>query len=52
MTITFQEIIHKDQPVSFMYWFSNIVGINKKIKNTKISPLGAVTHCWEWSTAN
>jgi peptide/nickel transport system substrate-binding protein len=48
----FQEIIHKDQPVTFMYWFSNLVGINKKIKNIIISPLGAVTHCWEWSVVN
>ena len=45
----FQEIIHEDQPVTFMYWISDIVGINKRIKNINITPLGAITHCWEWS---
>jgi peptide/nickel transport system substrate-binding protein len=45
----FQEIIHQDNPETFMYWTSNIIGINKKINNINISPLGAITHCWEWS---
>jgi len=47
----FQKIIHEDQPMTFMYWISNIVGINSKVENIVISPLGAVTHCWEWSIA-
>jgi peptide/nickel transport system substrate-binding protein len=45
----FQEIIHQDNPQTFMYWISNIVGINKRINNINISPFGAITHCWEWS---
>lgn len=45
----FQEIMHEDQPVTFMYWISDIVGINKRVKNINITPFGAVTHCWEWS---
>jgi peptide/nickel transport system substrate-binding protein len=45
----FQEIMHEDQPVTFMYWISDIVGINKRIKNINITPLGVITHCWEWS---
>jgi len=48
----FQEIIHEDEPMTFMYWTSNIVGINKNLRNTGISPLGAITHCWEWSVKN
>lgn len=45
----FQEIIHKDQPVTFLYWMADIVGINKRVKNINITPLGAITHCWEWA---
>jgi peptide/nickel transport system substrate-binding protein len=48
----FQEIIHEDEPVTFLYWTSNIVGINESLRNTGIGPLGAVTHCWEWSVEN
>jgi len=45
----FQRIIHEDQPMTFMYWKSNIIGINNRIENIDISPLGAIAHCWEWS---
>jgi len=45
----FQKVIHEDQPITFMYWISNIVGINSKLQNAEMSPLGAITHCWEWS---
>ncbi|MCH7964696.1 MAG: hypothetical protein IH852_12250 [Bacteroidetes bacterium] len=48
----FQEIIHEDEPMTFMYWTSNIVGINESLRNTGIGPLGAITHCWEWSVKN
>jgi peptide/nickel transport system substrate-binding protein len=48
----FQEILHEDEPVTFMYWKSNIVGVNENLKNTGIGPLGAITHCWEWSVDN
>ncbi|GBD87810.1 oligopeptide-binding protein AppA precursor [bacterium BMS3Abin03] len=45
----FQKIIHEDEPVTFMYWIADIVGINKRVENINITPLGAITHCWEWS---
>ena len=48
----FQEIIHDDEPFTFMYWTSNIVGVNESLRNTGIGPYGAVTHCWEWSIEN
>jgi len=46
----FQKIIHEDEPMTFMYWKSNIIGINNKLENITISPLGAIARCWEWST--
>ena len=48
----FQELLHEDEPATFMYWKSNIVGVNETLRNTGIGPLGAVTHCWEWSVDN
>jgi peptide/nickel transport system substrate-binding protein len=48
----FQEILHKDEPITFMYWKSNIVGVNETLRNTGIGPFGAITHCWEWSVEN
>ena len=48
----FQEILHEDEPITFMYWKSNIVGVNEALRNTGISPFGAITHCWEWSVEN
>lgn len=44
----FQEIIHKDEPVTFLYWTPNVVVYNKRIKNLKITPYGVLVHCWEW----
>ena len=46
----FQNIIHEDQPFTFMYWISNIVGINKRVKNVSVNPIGVITNCWDWST--
>lgn len=43
-----QDILYKEQPSTFLYWIDNIVCYNKKIKNIKIDPLGAVRYCWGW----
>ena len=45
----FQEVIHMDEPVSFMYWTPNIVVYNKKIKNLNINAFSVVGRCWEWT---
>lgn len=44
----FQEKIHLDEPVTFMYWIDNPVAYNKRIQNININPLGFVRHCWNW----
>lgn len=43
-----ENILHRDQPVTFLYWIDNIVAYNKKIKNIEVTPLGTVHHCWLW----
>jgi len=45
----FQKIIHKDEPVNFLYWTPNIIVYNTRIKNLKITPYGVLVHCWEWT---
>ena len=49
LTKEFQEIIHKDEPVTFLYWTPNIIVYNKRIKNIRITPYGVLVHCWEWT---
>ena len=44
-----QEIIHRDEPETFLYWVDNIVVYNKRIENLNISPLGTIYHCWNWT---
>jgi len=44
----FQEILQKDQPVTFLYWIDNIIAYNKKLKNTKFNPIAYTNRIWEW----
>jgi peptide/nickel transport system substrate-binding protein len=44
----FQEIIHQDEPVTFLYWTPNVVAYNNRIKKLNITPYGVLVHCWEW----
>ncbi len=45
----FQEIIHQDEPVSFLYWTPNIIVYNNRLKNLNVTPYGVLAHCWEWT---
>jgi peptide/nickel transport system substrate-binding protein len=47
-----QEILYKDEPVTFLYWIDNIVAYNDRLENIKITPLGSVHNCWKWSVKN
>ena len=44
----FQEILHTEQPVTFLYWIDDITAHNKRITNIDINPLGVIHHCWNW----
>jgi peptide/nickel transport system substrate-binding protein len=43
-----QEVIHNDEPMTFLYWIDNLVGYNSRVRNIDINPLGVVHYCWEW----
>jgi len=43
-----QRVFYNDEPVTFLYWFDNIITYNKRISEIKISQLGLVKNAWEW----
>lgn len=43
-----QELLHENEPTTFLYWIDIKTAYNSKIENINISPLGAIQHCWEW----
>ncbi len=45
----FQNILYKDNPVTFLYLIDDLVAYNNRIKNIEINPLGYLHHCWNWS---
>jgi len=45
----FHRILHRDQPFTFLYSLSTIVGINKRWSNTKVHKLGLNLYEWRLS---
>jgi peptide/nickel transport system substrate-binding protein len=43
-----QELLHQNEPVTFLYWLEVKTAYNKRIRNIVINPLGAVQQCWDW----
>jgi peptide/nickel transport system substrate-binding protein len=43
-----QSIFYVDEPVTFLYWFDNIIVYNKRISKINFSMLGLVKNAWEW----
>ncbi|MCB2203753.1 ABC transporter substrate-binding protein [bacterium] len=44
-----QSILHQEQPCTFLYWIKDIVGINRRLKNTNINVLGVTDGMWNWT---
>ncbi|NNL20753.1 MAG: hypothetical protein HKO83_05390 [Ignavibacteriaceae bacterium] len=44
-----QKIFKEDEPVTFLYWFDNIIAYNKQISKIGFSILGLVKNASEWS---
>lgn len=43
-----QSIIHQEQPCTFLYWVKDIIGVNRRLKNTNINILGVTDDMYEW----
>ena len=44
----FQQILHDEEPVTFLYWIDDVTAHNKRITKVDINPLGVIHHCWNW----
>lgn len=44
----FQEILHEDQPATFLYWRHEIIAFRGRVGNTQTSPLGEIDKFWLW----
>jgi peptide/nickel transport system substrate-binding protein len=44
----FQEIVHEEQPCTFLYWINSIVAVNRRVQGTRIGVLGTMHNAWEW----
>ncbi|GJQ64602.1 MAG: ABC transporter substrate-binding protein [Melioribacteraceae bacterium] len=43
-----QKQIFEDHPVTFLFWVDQVFGVNKRVNNMDINPMGAIHSCWEW----
>lgn len=43
-----QVILNQDQPVTYLFWFDNLVGINNRLKGTHVDILSAYHEYYNW----
>ena len=43
-----QKILYDDEPCTFLYWYSNIIGYNKKLRNVKSNIWDSYNQISEW----
>ncbi len=43
-----QELIYEDQPVTFLYWFDNLVGIHRRVMGTSVDFLSPYHKFYDW----
>jgi peptide/nickel transport system substrate-binding protein len=46
---SYQKILHEEQPRTFLYYYDELEGINKRIKNADINLISTLYNAWEWS---
>jgi peptide/nickel transport system substrate-binding protein len=42
------ELIARDQPYSFLYYYDQVDGVNRRLRGMKIDTYGAFQNAWEW----
>lgn len=43
-----QSILQQDQPMTFLFWFDNIIGIRNRLKGTQVGILSPYHRFYEW----
>jgi peptide/nickel transport system substrate-binding protein len=46
--LEYQEIIHRDQPVTFLYWIKETQGFSKRIEGEELNISGAFYNIDDW----
>ncbi|MFN3385131.1 MAG: peptide-binding protein [Candidatus Thermochlorobacter sp.] len=46
----YQEILHDEQPRTFLYYYDELQGFNKRIRNVKVNMLAVLINAHEWET--
>ncbi len=46
---SYQKILHDEQPRSFLYYYDELEGVNRRIKNTNINLIATLYNAGEWS---
>lgn len=46
-----QAILMEDQPLTYLFWFDNIVAINNRVKGTHVSILSVYERFYDWHVA-
>lgn len=47
--LEYQEIIHRDQPVTFLYWIRETMGFSKRISGEEINISGTFYNIDDWT---
>ena len=46
---SYQKILHDEQPRSFLYYYDELEGFNRRIKNSDVNLIATLYNAWEWS---
>ncbi len=46
---SYQKILHDEQPRSFLYYYDELEGFNRRVKNTNVNLLSTLYNAYEWS---
>jgi peptide/nickel transport system substrate-binding protein len=44
----FQQVVHEEQPCTFLFWINSIVAINVRVQGAGIGVLGTTHGAWSW----
>ena len=45
----YQKILHEEQPRTFLYYYDELEGLNRRVKNTDINLISTLYNVFDWS---
>ncbi|MCX6180051.1 MAG: ABC transporter substrate-binding protein, partial [Chlorobiales bacterium] len=46
---TYQKILHDEQPRTFLYYYDELEGFNRRIKNSEVNLISTLYNAYDWS---